>query len=175
MNKYDINNPRPLPSQEELRKRLDYDPETGVLKWREHKNRTDLIGKPCGAKRKGGYLSASIGGHKFSVHRIIYKWMTGEEAVIMDHINGKPDDNRWCNLRSVTHQENNMNVGLLKNNKTGTTGVTYRADHDRYVAIVRINRKNHHLGSFKTEEEAIAARKAANVLLGFSDRHGSAA
>lgn len=153
---------------------LDYDPTTGILTWRNC-SRTDLIGKQCGAIRKGGYLACSVEGHKFAVHRIIYKWMTGNEPEIMDHINGKPGDNRWHNLRSVSPQENNLNTGLLKNNKSGEAGVFYHAEQNRWHANVRINKKSIHLGSFKTKEEATAARQSANKLLGFSERHGDAA
>lgn len=172
--KYDINNPRPTPSQERLKELLDYDHLTGKLTW-VGGARSDLLGKQCGKAGKTGYMRCTVDKHDYAVHRIIYKWMTGEEPNIMDHKNGKPSDNRWFNLHSVTPQENNFNVGLLKNNKTGTAGVSYRADHDRFIASVRVDNKSHHLGSFKTEAEAIAARQAANVLLGFSSRHGKAA
>lgn len=172
--KYGIRNPKPTPSQQRLKCLFNYCGKSGSLIWKQNKD-PKFIGKVAGVKRKDGYYSVYVDGDKFAVHRLIYKYMTGKEPVIIDHINGDPSDNRWCNIRSVSHQENNMNVGLLKNNKTGTTGVTYRADQNRYIAIVRINRQNHHLGSYKTEAEAIAARKAANILLGFSERHGDAA
>lgn len=175
MEKYDINNPRPTPSQARLRELMDYDPATGVLSWKQHPNRTDLNGRVCGAARKGGYLACSVDGYKFAVHRLIYKWMTGEEAVIMDHINGKPADNRWHNIRSVTPQENNLNQRLMANNKSGSCGVFYHEKQNRYHATVRIDKRSIHLGSFESEDEAKAARKAANKLLGFSDRHGDAA
>jgi hypothetical protein len=172
--KYSIRNPRPTPSQERLRELFRYNQRTGKLYWRKNKN-PELINREAGTKRKDNYYSVFVEGYKFAVHRIIYKYMTGAEAKVIDHINGNPSDNRWVNLRSVNHQANNMNVGLLKNNKTGVVGVTYREDQDRYIAIVRINQVNHHLGSYKTKAEAVAARKAANILLGFSERHGEAA
>ena len=172
---YNIKNPKPTPSMERLRELMDYDPASGLLTWKNHPARKDLSGLPCGGKNKDGYLICGVDGDQYSVHRIIYKWMTGKEPVVMDHINGKPNDNRWHNLRSVTPQENNLNAGLLKNNKSGESGVFFHKGQNRYHANVRIDRKSHHLGSFKTKDEAIAARKAANVLLGFSGRGGKAA
>lgn len=172
--KYNINNPRPTPSQERLRELLHYDPFTGVMTWINHPNRTDLNGKVCGAPRKGGYLCCSVDGHKYTIHRLAYKWMTGEEPDIIDHINGVPGDNRWRNLKSVSAQGNCQNAGLMRNNKSGEAGVFYHEKQDRYHANVRIGGKSHHLGSFKTIDEAIAARKAANKILGFSERHGKA-
>jgi hypothetical protein len=172
--KYDINNPRPTPSQERLKELLDYDHLTGKLTWIGGA-RKDLIGKQCGKAGKTDYMRCTVDKHDYAVHRIIYKWVTGREPNIMDHKNGKPSDNRWYNLHSVTPQENNFNVGLLKNNKSGIAGVFYHEKQNRYHSNVRIGGKSHHLGSFKTKPEAEAARKAANVILGFSGRHGEAA
>jgi hypothetical protein len=174
MMEYNIKNPKPTPDKAKLEKMFNYDPETGILTWR-YTSRPDLIGMQCGSISSQGYHTVTINGSKFGVHRIIYKMMTNEEPDIMDHINGKRHDNRWCNLRSVSHQENNFNIGLAKDNKSGFSGVHYRADHDRYTATVRIGSKSHHLGSFKTKAEAIAARQAANIILGFSERHGKVA
>ena len=173
--KYDINNPRPLPSQDRLKELLDYDPVTGAMVWVNPPGRSDLIGKLCGAKRKGGYLACSVDGNKHFVHRLAYKWMTGKEPQLIDHRNGKTADNSWHNLRSVTPQENNFNSALLSNNKTGVAGVFYHTKQDRYHASVAVNHKSIHLGSFKTVDEAAAARQGANKILGFTDRHGKAA
>lgn len=171
--KYDINNPRPTPSKERLNELLEYNPETGVVKWKYHPNRTDLIGKPVDRKSGShGYIVCSVDGHKYGLHRLIYKMVTGQEPVIIDHANGKRDDNRWCNISNVTHQENNLNASLMSNNKSGVTGVFYHEKQQRYLATVRIECVSIHLGSFKTIEEAAACRQGANKVIGFSDRHG---
>ena len=171
---YTTLNPRPTPTQERLKELLDYDHLTGLLTWISG-SRSDLIGKPCGNVKKCGYVKCKIDGINYAAHRIIYKWMKGQEPNIMDHINGNRADNRWGNLRSVTPQQNNLNVTLLKNNKSGITGVFYHEKQNRYHSNVRIDGKSHHLGSFATKAEAIAARQAANIILGFSDRHGKVA
>ncbi|MGJ8681634.1 HNH endonuclease [Paraglaciecola sp.] len=173
--KYGVSNPKPLPSQDRLKKVLNYDPITGNLTWKHHANRVDLIGSGCGTKRSDGYYSCHIDGDKFAVHRVIYKLMTNEEPQLVDHINGNPSDNRWCNLRSVTSQENNKNTKLLKNNKTGIAGVFYHEKQHRYHANVRINGKSLHLGSYADIEKAKFARSIADKVLGFSKRHGKAA
>lgn len=176
MSKYNVNNPRPTPSQERLKELLDYDPITGILTWKNHKNRTDLNGKPCGhARNKDGHLSCEINSIKYFAHRIIYKWMTGEDPVIMDHINGKGDDNRWHNLRNVTHRENSLNSKLPIDNKSGCAGVYYHEKQERWHANVRQFGKSIHLGSYKDKETAVSVRKAVNKILGFSERHGNAA
>lgn len=171
--KYGIRNPRPTPSQQRLKQLLDYDPVTGVLTWKYHPTRKDVIGKACGtARNKDNYLSCNVDGYKYGAHRIVYKWMTGEEPKVIDHINGVADDNRWENLRSVTPQQNNFNMKLPKDNKSGKGGVFYHKRQKRWHSNVRVDGRSIHLGSWPTESEAIASRKTANKLFGFSERHG---
>lgn len=50
---------------------------------------------------------------------------------------------------------------LNKNSTTGYKGVSYQKKLGTYRAYITINRKQIHLGSFPTIEEAIKARKAA--------------
>ena len=50
---------------------------------------------------------------------------------------------------------------LNKNSTTGYKGVSYQKKLSTYRAYITINRKQIHLGSFPTIEEAIKARKAA--------------
>lgn len=50
---------------------------------------------------------------------------------------------------------------LNKNSTTGHKGVSYQKKLGTYRAYITINRKQIHLGSFPTIEEAIKARKAA--------------
>ena len=77
----------------------------------------------------------------------------------VDHINRDRLDNRLENLRLVTHYENNLNVGLLKNNKSGIKGV--KKQGKKYQA--RITRKGRllYLGTFGTKYEAGRAYDSA--------------
>ena len=163
----------PLPPREELLDRINYDPETGFCTWKNHKNRTDLNGKRCGSKRDvRGYNMIEFNKIKYGLHRIIYKIMTGEDPEFIDHIDGDPSNNCWSNLRNVTVAENNKNRVLDCRNKSGFHGVTWREDHKRWSAAIRINGKSKHLGSFIKLDDAIAARKQAEIELGFHENHG---
>jgi len=82
-----------------------------------------------------------------------------------DHINGNTLDNRRSNLRLATPSDNAHNTKLPKNNTTGYRGVGKKGN--RYIAHIRSDNKEHHLGSFSTPEEAaLAYNKAATELHG---------
>lgn len=74
----------------------------------------------------------------------------------------EPDNCRW-----VTQQENSLNrrprgpsrfSGVAHNKRTGEQG--------RWRACIKINGRNKYLGTFKTKDEAIAARKKAEMEIG---------
>ena len=75
--------------------------------------------------------------------------------LVCDHINHDRLDNRKSNLRIITRSENNFN----KNTKA--KGYRYDIVSKKYIAYIKINRFNKHLGCFNTKEEAIKARKDA--------------
>lgn len=54
----------------------------------------------------------------------------------MDHINGKPEDNRKSNLRICTIQENSFNHKISKSNTSGITGVWFRNNRNKWVAEI---------------------------------------
>lgn len=65
---------------------------------------------------------------------------------LLDHINRNPSDNRICNLRIATHQENSQN--------NNAKGIVYRKDCNKYQARITTKEKRISLGFFNTEEEA---------------------
>lgn len=79
-----------------------------------------------------------------SGHQLAWYITTGEVADIIDHINRVKDDNRILNLRSVTQKENRFN----------TPSKGYYKTKDRYMATIRLNGKNKHLGCYDNEADA---------------------
>ena len=98
--------------------------------------------------------------------------MTGEDPLCIDHINGDPSDNRWCNLRSVTQKENGRNLKLSKSCTTGHLGVIWYKPSQRWRVRISPEGQNIHIGMFDDYEEAVAARKAAEIKYGFHPNHG---
>ena len=70
-------------------------------------------------------------------------------------------DNRIANLRLATHTENQHNVGVRRDNKTGHKGVRYYSQTGKWIAGIRVDGIHRHLGSFPTKEAAAAAYVAA--------------
>lgn len=136
---------------------LLYDPETGWL---------IRDGKRAGCQQNKGYWITSIKGKQIVDHRIIWFMMTGAwPSKQIDHINGIRDDNRWCNLREVSNQQNQFNRAVRKDSSTGIKGVYPKGN--KFRASIFFNWKEKHLGYFDTVEEAKAAyEKAALELQG---------
>ncbi|WP_373089335.1 HNH endonuclease [Zhongshania sp.] len=167
-----------------IRELVFYNPDTGDMIWRErdrkyfskdcsHKTwNTKYAGKPAVTKDGKGYRVITIFGKRYLVHRLAWLYMHGEWPEIIDHINGDKLDNRLCNLRSVTQQQNHMNNRLASNNTSGVTGVYFNKLRAIWCAQMKFNGETYHLGSSPIFEEAVAMRKAEEKRLGFSKRHG---
>jgi hypothetical protein len=156
-----------MPNIDDLRKWLVYEEDTGRL---FSKKRNQYV---FSNKHHSGYLKGAIGTRTFTAHRVcaalkLGYWPDGE----VDHINGVRDDNRWQNLRVVSKSENQRNAKKRKDNKSGATGVFQRKSGS-WCAYINKNTKKLFLGTFKTYDEAIAARKSAEKMLGYTERHGS--
>lgn len=114
------------------------------------------------SKMAKGYSATRIGGKDVLIHRLLTDAKSGE---IVDHINRNKKDNRLSNLRKTDKSENAFNSKLRASNVSGTTGVWFRKDTGRWTAEIKKNYRKISLGCFETKEEAIQARKKAEVEL----------
>ena len=160
-----------------LCKLLRYEQETGRLFWLprpEHmfsRRRTFLQFNTCFANTEAftaidgrGYRSGRIWNKTYHGHRVVWAVCHGDWPNVIDHINGDRADNRLINLRNITKAEN-----ARRKIKTKTTnGVSFCNIRNLWRARVTYNYKDRHLGYFNTQDEAIAAREKANIMLGFS-------
>jgi hypothetical protein len=173
---------RMLPSQEFLRECFDYEPMTGVLRWRQRplSHFTSQTRRPEDAQRAwnnkmagkiAGVLVFKTNGHPdhvsvgiyvklFPVHRVIFKLMTGEEPPPkLDHRDRHPFNNQWKNIRPATNIQNSQNTRVRRNQRTGLKGVWAYGDRYRAVITIRVGEKRDRLGLgiFDTPEAAHAA------------------
>lgn len=79
----------------------------------------------------------------------------------VDHINGNKLDNRRCNLRPVTHQQNLQNCDLRKDNTSGEKGVSWHKNAKKWESYIKANGKRIHLGLFNSKEDAVRAYQEA--------------
>lgn len=93
--------------------------------------------------------------------------VTGEWPDEVDHLNGVRGDNRWGNLKNVSHSENAKNSARLTTNRFKRYGVGFYKRTGKFRAYVG----GIHLGYFDTLDEAIDARSSAEIEMGYSTRH----
>jgi len=106
-----------------------------------------------------GYLVANVNYKVTKLHRYI---LDAPPDLVVDHINGNPKDNRVINLRLCSNLENTKNVSIQANNKLGYPGIRKTKDN-KFNARITYNRKEIHLGNYPTLQDAISARKLAEV------------
>lgn len=158
-------------TQDYLRSILDYDPETGIWRWKHRQDvavyiNTRDVGRIAGSTNKpNGYIYICVDYDQWLAHRLAFIYMTGKCPRCVDHINGIRADNRWRNLRSATIPQNTWNSKKRRDNTTGHRGVYWVPSIKRWRSIIQANRRIYNLGYFKTKEAAIDAycRKAKQV------------
>lgn len=153
-----------------VRELLEYDPDTGVLTWRRHRNKAK-VGRPAGWLSAGNAWSGhrvKIDGREYYAHRLIWLYVHGVWPVAeIDHINRNPTDNRLCNLRAADRCENGANRGRQVNNQSGVTGVSWDARRGKWTAYLYSQRRRNYLGAYKDFAEAVSARMAAENHVGW--------
>jgi hypothetical protein len=150
-----------------LRSILDYDPETGIFRWKHRPEKpldwnTKYAGRVAGTRNAKGYIQIAvdrriIGASRLAWLHVVGSWPQHE----IDHINGRQRDNRFVNLREATRTQNGCNRGRARHNQSGFKGVSMNAGKTRFVAVISVAHRKIHLGTFDTAAEAHAAYVAA--------------
>jgi hypothetical protein len=126
-----------------IQRGFTYDAETGEI--------FNRYGKTSKPNKASGYheMSVTVNKKSFKIqgHQFVWYYEHGYCANELDHINGIKHDNRICNLRPVTHQQNNWN-------RVNAKGYHMVKNRNKYRAEIRLNTKKIYLGLHNTEEEA---------------------
>lgn len=159
--------------QKTLKEKINYCSETG-----EFKRNGKILGnsrkdRVCGHINDQGYRLISIDGETYRAHRLAWIYMTGEEPKEIDHVNGIRSDNRFENLRNVSHQENQKNMRMHKDNKSGISGVSWNKDKEKWRVRISVNGKETFLGYANHLFEAACLRKSAELEYNFHPNHGT--
>ena len=159
----------PKLTQKHLKEVLKYNPETGFFIW--------LIDCGYGRPQKGDIAGTvtknqrryiSIKGERYLSSRLAFFYMEGyfpEHDV--DHIDRNSLNDRWCNLRHVSRQCNVRNMGKLKTNTSGVTGVSFSEKYRCWHSYIGVNGKRKNIGYFKLKKDAVFARWMAEKKNGF--------
>lgn len=158
------------------RELLSYNPETGTLIWKPRTS-VQFNGKFAGREAltfiSNGYKTGRINGKPVSAHRVgfgIYHGYFPNSDI--DHINGNRSDNRIENLRAVDRSGNMKNASIPKDNTSGHIGVSWSSTRNKWCAYISSGKKRIPLGRFVNIEDAIKARKEAEIKYGHHENHG---
>ena len=139
--------------KDEIKKRLRYEPDTGLLYWTEATNK-QFRNKVAGAVNKRGHVHINCKGKQMQAHRIAWLLTYGEWPKNgIEHIDKNPRNNRIANLRDIDKcsiEQNNDKP--LSNNKTKLLGVS--RFHKKWRAQIQFDGFHKYLGSFDTPEMA---------------------
>lgn len=173
-----------LPDLQILRNVLLYEPDSGRLFWKERPvhmfpkeekaqswNKR-FAGAEAFTHTHNGYKRGLIFGKSYLAHRIAWKIEYGQEPDCIDHINGDRSDNRICNLRSVSASENTRNTKIYKTNNSSACGVYWHKVAKKWAASIGAKSRRVNLGLFSDLADAVNARKAAELSLGYHENHG---
>jgi hypothetical protein len=126
-----------------IKRGFSYDAQTGDI--------FNRYGKKSKPNKSNGYHEICITVNKKSFkiqgHQFAWYYEYRDCVAELDHINGLRHDNRICNLRPVTHQQNSWN-------RVNAKGYYMIKGRDRYRAEIKLNNKKIYLGFYKTEQEA---------------------
>jgi hypothetical protein len=161
------------PTIEELREYLDYEPETGVLRWRKSCGRVkagSVAGSVWRVSDCTAYLKLKFKGRGLLAHRVAFAVHYGQwPDPYCDHIDGNGLNNRADNLRQCSPSGNAQNKRFLRTNATGVKGVYVVGAG--YQAQVKLNRRSHTKYFRRLEDAAAWVKQTREQLHGEFARH----
>jgi hypothetical protein len=167
MKRYPMRNKLNIITQSELKKLLDFDPKTGIFTWKIFRG-GKKSGSIAGCKDLRGYIKIQINGKSYTASRLAFLWMKGYfPEYEVDHRDRVRHNNKWKNLRHMTHQCNVKNQSIRKNNKSGVTGVSWHKRMEKWVGRITVDNVRTSLGCFDDIREAVQARWEAEIKHGY--------
>ena len=160
-------------TQKRLKELLHYNSATGVFIWKASGG-GHCSGSEAGCLVSTGRVYITIDYQMLLRSRLAWLYMEGyfpENDV--DHENRIRNDDRWSNLRHVSRQCNNRNVGLQKNNISGVCGVYFHKRTKKWCSKIAVNGKLFHIGYSMDFNEAVLYRLAAEQCLDWAGCNSS--
>jgi hypothetical protein len=136
-----------LPSQETIKEKLHYDPETGLFRFIGGPRK----GKVADCRHPNGYIQIGFGPPwvLFRAHRLAWIYVTGREPEQqIDHIDGDRSNNKWANLREATPRQNSANSKSTIPNTSGYRGVSWDARRNKWFVKIKVSGVQKFLGYY---------------------------
>lgn len=112
--------------------------------------------------KKSGYAySTDENGKTIKFH--VWAFPECPKGLVRDHIDGNRLNNTRMNIRFITQLHNMQNYGTNRRNKSGCKGVGWMKSKGKWRATICANGRHIHLGLFSNIEDAITARKQAEI------------
>lgn len=145
---------------------LRYDRVTGNFHWIESCGRVKS-GDVAGCVDDKGYVRIRLKRKLYLAHRLAWIVENGPipRGMEIDHVNGNKSDNRICNLRLASRNQNEHNKGIQSNNTSGVKGVTWHKRASKWQAQVSVNGRKKYIGFFSRLEDAKDAVEKARLEL----------
>ena len=147
-----------------LRELLHYDPSTGAFTRRVSTAPNARAGDRAGYPDGAGYAQMHLDNRQYRSHRLAWLYVYGEwPKDQLDHIDRDRSNNRIANLREVDNLQNGQNRSVSIRNKSGYSGVSWYKRDSKWKVTLRASGLDIFIGYFADIEEAIAARKDAEL------------
>lgn len=98
------------------------------------------------------YVTTRLNNREIKLHQLV---LGKKKGFVVDHKNTNKLDNRKKNLRFATKSQNGMN--------RKAKGIDWDKNKQKWLARIKINYKQIHLGSYNFKKEALNARKQAEI------------
>lgn len=115
----------------------------------------------CWYLTRAGYAATQIPGQRSNTLFHVYAFPDCPDGLVRDHIDGNKLNNVRENMRFITQQNNVRNRTLRSKNKSGRIGVVWSKRDNKWMAKIKTDGKEIHLGSFAKLEDAVKAREDA--------------
>ncbi|RLA79076.1 MAG: HNH endonuclease [Epsilonproteobacteria bacterium] len=143
-----------------------------MFTWKQMLGANTIIGNIAGILTNLGYISFEINRVPYQAHRLAWFYMTGEWPNIIDHDDRIRSNNKWNNLNNGTRHSNSRNRKCPTTNSSGVIGVTQLLNGKWEARINNNDKKQIYLGRWSNIDDAITARKDAEILYGYHENHG---
>jgi hypothetical protein len=164
---------------EEFAENFSYCPETGIITRLKAPCNSVKVGGEAGYVSKTGklkYRKIEFKGVCYASHRLAFLAVTKAMPELeVDHIDGNGLNNKFSNLRLVSHELNMKNKSLYKTNNTGQPGVSYFKQTGKWRAAISIGKIKKHIGYYDSIDDAISARKDYEQFHSYHQNHGRSA